>query len=262
MKTPVKTARTRARFDPAMAEVEALESARANLSHAEAIRRSVFISRQCARMGQGELMAMPVDFYEVVRALNAKKVPYVITGAHAIHGYTGRPRATRDVDVLAKAGRNHLRAVNALKARFPELEVRQLRQLTAFFPPGEKTSVIDVSLPFRKDNAEALVDTVLIDDKENGVRYRIPSLECALANKYGAMVVVTRAAEKRLMDVADFTLMVKHSDDQEQKPIDLVRLEALGELVWAGGGGEEILRLVDRVREGKVIDLNALAQES
>jgi len=49
--------------------------------------------------------------------------------------------------------------------------------------------------------------------------------------------------------------MVKHSMDEDCQPIDLARLEALGELVWSGGGGEEIPRLVDEAKVGKVPNL-------
>jgi hypothetical protein len=40
--------------------------------------------------------------------------------------------------------------------------------------------------------------------------------------------------------------------DEGRQPIDLATLEALGEMVWPGGGGEEILRLVEEVKKGKV----------
>ena len=49
--------------------------------------------------------------------------------------------------------------------------------------------------------------------------------------------------------------MVKHSLDEGRQPIDLTVLEALGEMVWPGGGGKEILRLVEEVKAGKVPNL-------
>ncbi len=51
--------------------------------------------------------------------------------------------------------------------------------------------------------------------------------------------------------------MVKHSTDDGRQPIDLDKLEALGEMVWPGGGGKEILRLVEEVNAGKVPNLLA-----
>ena len=52
--------------------------------------------------------------------------------------------------------------------------------------------------------------------------------------------------------------MVKHSMDEGRQPIDLQRLEFLGEKVWPGGGGKEILRLVEEVKAGKAISLESL----
>jgi hypothetical protein len=244
--------------DPALVEMEALESARDNLAPDEAIRQGACITNRIATMWRGKLVATPLDLYDVLRALIAKKVPFVLTGAHSIQGYTGRPRGTKDVDILAKSGRNHLRAVNALKEAFPELEVRALHRVTAFFRPGETESVIDVSLPHRKDNAESLVDTVWVDDKKNGVRYRIPSLECALANKYGSMLAVTRQSRKRRQDILDFEWMVAHSTEAGRTPIDRDRLETLGSMVWAEGGGKEIIRLVEMVLANEPITLESL----
>ena len=54
-----------------------------------------------------------VDRKEIVRTLSAKKIPFVLTGTHGISGWTGRVRATYDVDILVKAGRNYARAVDA-----------------------------------------------------------------------------------------------------------------------------------------------------
>jgi len=47
-------------------------------------------------------------------------------------------------------------------------------------------------------------------------------------------------------------MMVKHSMDEGRKPINLKLLESLGEKVWPGGGGAEILRLVDEAKADQV----------
>jgi hypothetical protein len=90
------------------------------------------------------------------------------------------------------------------------------------------------------------------------LRYCIPALEAALANKYGAMLALSRDPSKRLTDASDFTKMVQHSMEVGQQPIDLGRLRELGEKVWPGGGGTEILQLIESVKQGNVVDLNAL----
>jgi hypothetical protein len=119
-----------------------------------------------------------------------------------------------------------------------------------FFPPGETESLIEVIYPLRPDNTETLRTGIWVE--ERGQRFRVPTLEAALANKYGAMRTLGRDAGKRGQDAVDFYNMVKHSLDEGRQPIDLAMLEKLGEMVWPGGGGKEILRLVEEVKAGKV----------
>jgi hypothetical protein len=236
---------------------EAMKATRRSISHAEAVRESADLTAQWQQMW-GTSPTIPVNVYEIIRALNAKKIPFVLTGAQAIGGWTGRPRSTKDVDILVKDGRNQTRAVNALKALYPDLEVRQVFGVMAFFVPGEKESVIDVTYPHRPDLAETLAHPVWVED--HGLRYRIPSREAALANKYGAMLTPGRDLQKRNQDIVDFRWMVVHSMDEGQQPIDLARLQVLGELVWPGGGGAELLRLVDLVQTGQNFTLGDLIQ--
>jgi hypothetical protein len=238
--------------DPAWEETKA---ARRSISHRDAVRESAYLSAQWYEMWGGSKTIL-IDVRQIIQTLNDKRIPFVLTGAQAIGGWTGRPRATKDVDILVKPGRNLTRAVNAIKKLYPHLEVRAFVGVSGFFVPGEKQSVIDVTYPHRPDLAETLAHPVWVEDR--GLRYRIPSLEAALANKYGAMLTPTRDLEKRGQDVVDFRLMVSHSFDEGQKPVDLVRLAALGEKVWPGGGGNEILHLVEQVKAGRSFNLDDL----
>src|SRR5262249_423798 len=145
---------------------------------------------------------------------------------------------------------NYQRAVKALTSRFPQLEVRQFTGVTAFFRPGENRSVLDVTYPHRADIEETLSTAIWVG--KGATRYRVPSLEAALANKYGAMLTLTRDPDKRAQDAIDFYRMVRHSGDEGQQPIDLEKLADLGEKVWPGGGGREILGLVEAARAGRV----------
>jgi hypothetical protein len=249
---PIKSAAKVIPTDPAW---ERMKAARRTLSHRDAVRESVFLSAQWHSMwGRGT--TIQVDLRRLIQTLNAKKIPFVLTGAQAIGGWTGRPRATKDVDILVKPGRNLARAVKAVRELYPELEVRVFAGVSAFFVPGEKDSVIDVTYPHRADLDETLAHPVWVEDR--GLRYRIPALEAALANKYGAMLTPSRNLGKRGQDVVDFGFMVQHSLDEGQQLIDLQRLAVLGEKVWPGGGGKEILRLVEQVKAGRSFNLDDL----
>jgi nucleotidyltransferase AbiEii toxin of type IV toxin-antitoxin system len=241
--------------DPAW---ETAKAARRSLGHDEAIQEVCFLQDQFRSQWSNRVLPSPVDLNLILTTLSQKRIPFVLTGAHGIAGWTGRPRNTQDVDILVKTGRNHSRAVKAIKALYPQLELRNFTGVTAFFVPGEKTSVIDITCPHRADLEETLANPTWTENREQGLRYRIPSLEEALANKYGAMLTPTRDVDKRMQDAVDFTRMVRHSADEGQDAIDLERLETLGNKVWPVGGGEEILRLVDQVRNGKVIHLESM----
>jgi hypothetical protein len=177
MTSPVRTSR----WMTGLPEWEATKGNCRPLSHAAAVAEVAELSELYRRMWQ-EGAAGVVDLDTILRTLRAKKVPFVPTGAHGISGWTGRPRATKDVDILVKAGRNHARAVNALRALYPGLEVRQFAGVTGFFLPGETESLIDVTYPHRADIEETLATAVWVD--KGNLRYRIPALEAALANKF------------------------------------------------------------------------------
>lgn len=219
------------------------------LSHVAAVRECAYLSEEYRRNWRWRT-GIVIEFRKVVAALNKKKIPFVLTGAYGIASWTGRPRSTHDVDILVRAGRNHARAVNVLKELYPTLEVVPLPGHTSFFVPGETESVIDVTMPYRGDNEVTLTTAIWIEDQ--GLKYRIPTLEAALANKYGAMLYPPRDPGKRGQDLVDFYTMVKHSLDAGRKPIDLDKLRSLGEMVWPGGGGAAILRLVAEAKSGEM----------
>jgi hypothetical protein len=234
---------------PGIPEWEEMKASRRNLSHSEGVQECAYLSAQYRKMWS-KMASFLIDLDQILQALTAKKVPFVLTGAHGISSWTGRPRATHDVDILVKGGRNYARAVSVIKALYPDLESRRFAGLTAFFRPGEKESLIEVIYPHRPDNAETLRTAIWVEERSQ--KYRIPSLEAALANKYGAMLTPTRDTIKRGQDAVDFAAMVKHSLDEGRQPIDLAIVESLGEMVWPGGGGKEILRLIEEVKSGKV----------
>ncbi len=231
---------------------EEMKASRCDLTHGQAVQESADLSNRYRKMWT-TMAGFKVDLDSIVRTLREKRIPFVLTGAYGIAGWTGRPRATHDVDILVRAGRNHARAVKALKELYPQLEVVKQGGRTAFFVPGEKLSVLDVVYPFRADQEITLATGIWAEGA--GPRCRVPTLEAALANKYGAMLSVGRSPIKRGQDGIDFATMVQHSLDAGRQPIDLEALEKLGEKVWPGGGGQEILRCVELAKTGQIPNL-------
>src|SRR5215218_5554893 len=60
----------------------------------------------------------PITPEHVARVLNQAKLKYVLVGAHATNGYTGRPRATVDVDLIAQFPK---KVAKAISSAFPLL---------------------------------------------------------------------------------------------------------------------------------------------
>src|SRR5215211_3624299 len=64
------------------------------------------------------MQAKAISPVEVARVLREAGIRHVIVGAHAANGYTGKPRATVDVDVIVEFPK---KASEAITAAFPHL---------------------------------------------------------------------------------------------------------------------------------------------
>jgi len=73
---------------------EAAKAARRTPVHHEAVQETASLERQYRRLWSSKVRPSPVDLNEVLQTLTRKKVPFVLSGAHGLGGWTGRPRAT------------------------------------------------------------------------------------------------------------------------------------------------------------------------
>src|SRR5687768_5160766 len=76
-----------------------------------------------------KMQGRPIGPEDVARVLREAGVEYVLVGAHAANGYTGRPRATLDVDVVVKHPK---KAADAIAAAFPHLQAQDTPVVTRF----------------------------------------------------------------------------------------------------------------------------------
>src|SRR5438876_2792900 len=83
--------------DPAW---EAAKASCRNVSPDDAVQESFYLQKQYRMLGGIDVGESPVDLNDILRVLHQKKIPFVLTGAHAIGSWTGRPRSTQDVDIL------------------------------------------------------------------------------------------------------------------------------------------------------------------
>ncbi|HLL88987.1 MAG TPA: hypothetical protein VK324_06765 [Tepidisphaeraceae bacterium] len=176
---------------------------------------------------------------QVARVLREAGVAYVLVGAHAANGYTGRPRATVDVDVVVQFPK---KAAQAIAAAYPYLVATDTPVVTRF-KDGEHEA-IDLMKPSSSKlwgRLLKLTRGVKIGTEE----VRVPVLEGVLAAKFAAMVSLGRRQADKMIDCGDFIRMVEANEQ-----VDLTLLAELGDLVFAGGG-EEVVRHVNEVRAGR-----------
>jgi hypothetical protein len=183
---------------------------------------------------------------DVIRVLNAAKVTFTLVGAHGLGGWTGKPRATEDVDVIV-IQRHVKKAVAALTTAFEHLDVDDHPAVVRLRDRETGAVAIDVMKPNQPIIHAALKNSHLI--RSGPLTYKVPSLEMALALKFAPMVSLNRSEIDKQQDAVDFGRMVLANPE-----LDLDQVAALGELVYPGGG-KEIVEIVRRVRAGAQLSL-------
>jgi hypothetical protein len=203
--------------------------------HAYAIRKSTWITSEFRRVHRKG--AMDITPQDVIDALNAGGVKnWVLMGLHGYVGYMPNPRATQDVDIMVPYSARQ-RAKKAIATRWPNLEVRELSQVTRFADPadldaeGRPKPVVDLMHPWSPFQELILKEYVFVDE---ATQHRLPTLEAALVSKYAAVVSPHRDIEKKEYDAGDFRRLVKANRARIRED-DLRRLAGL---VWEGGADE------------------------
>jgi hypothetical protein len=175
---------------------------------------------------EGEVIAMAQDpsvfvAQDVAAALNRARQVYTLIGAYAVNPYSGQPRATRDVDVVA---RDPAAAREVLLAAFPRLKDLSHPDEDAFTLGRARRPDIDILHPVGVF-AIALRHTrrVLLPGR---ISAAIPTLEAMLVLKFLAMTSTRRAEEQRLQDRADFIRMVAHAEGR----VDLAQVTTIASL--------------------------------
>jgi hypothetical protein len=182
----------------------------------------------------------------VIDVLTTARVRFALAGAHMTGGWMNQSRTTDDVDVVV-ALRQLKTAVQALGAAFPRLVISDNPVVTRFTDPTTDTVVIDVMKPNQPLFEVLWKHTQWIENRQR--KYRIPTLEFALAMKFAAMVSPNRRPIKKRQDGVDFGNMVLANPK-----IDLKKLASLGARVYAHGSAE-IVSMVRQVRAEEGLEL-------
>jgi hypothetical protein len=163
-------------------------------------------------------------------------------GLHGYVGYMPDPRATQDVDIMVPYG-SRARAKKAIAARWPELVIHELSQVTRFLDPqdlnheGKSKPIVDLMHPWSPFQELILKEYIIIDD---ATKHRIPTLDAAIISKYAAMRSYDCDRADKEYHVADFRRLVRANQDR----IRTAELHRLAALVWEGGA-DDVLRFVE-----------------
>ena len=209
--------------------------------HADGIRTSTRLTSDFRRVHRKDAMDItPLDVIDVLNEAGIKN--WVLMGLHGYVGYLPEPRATQDVDVMVPYS-SRKRAEKAIAARWPELEVRELSQVTRFLDPGDldrdgrPKPVLDVMHPWSPFQELILKEHVVVDA---ATKHRLPSLEAAIVSKFAALISPHRDRDKREYDAGDFRRLVRANRDR----IRTDAMHQLAELVWEDGA-KDIDRFVE-----------------
>ena len=183
---------------------------------------------------------------EVITLLNQAGINFVLVGAHGLGGWTKKPRATEDVDIVVTA-KHQKKAVRILLKAFPHLEAIDFEAVTRLRNRETHEIAIDVMKANQPLYRVALKHTRLASAGDQ--TYKIPSLEMALAMKFGSMISVNRADLDKRQDAVDFGRMVLANPE-----VDMDKLAEFGDLVYPGGG-TELVEQVRQVRAGEMLNL-------
>jgi hypothetical protein len=203
--------------------------------HAYAIRTSTRLTSYTKRHQRKAAMDItPQDVIDVLTAAGVKS--WALMGLHGYVGYMPSPRATQDVDVMVTYSERN-RAKKAVAARWPELIVHELSQVTRFLDPldldneGKPKPSVDLMHPWSPFQELILKEFVVVDEE---TQQRIPTIEAALVSKYASMLSPYRDRDKKEQDAVDFR-RVARANHQLIRTDDLNRL---AELVWEGGAND------------------------
>jgi hypothetical protein len=182
---------------------------------------------------------------DVMRVLNRAAIPFVLLGPQAIGGWMREPRANQTVDVLV-ADRHRGRASRLLATLHPRFAIHEQNGCTTLMLRKSHSPRLRVFSPaapfFLRIFRESRV--IEIDYGRKRGRYRIPSLEMALAMAFAVMADEAQPQDEQFYNAHDFICMATRNEE-----FDEGKLQELGEVAFAGGG-RELVEDVRRVHGG------------
>jgi hypothetical protein len=148
---------------------------------------------------------MNPDFADILSALSAAGVEFLIVGAHALAAH-GVPRATGDLDIWVRPtpdnGARTLRALAAFGAPLSDLSVEDLTRTDTVFQMGLPPARIDI--------LSGITGVSFADAWERRVTVHLAGGDVAVLSK--ADFIANKTAVGRPKDLADMALLDEAED--------------------------------------------------
>lgn len=178
-------------------------------------------------------------FRRFIGVLDRVGTRWALVGAHAVNVFSGRPRATVDVDFVVDARR--LQAIlEAVRAEFGELDTVDL---------GAALRITNLSVDLiRSDNHPLFRLALELAEDREGIR--IPPPELLLVLKFLAAVSPWRNVADRKQDVADLIRLVQTLGED----LDRQTAEAYARQAYPGAE-RELAAALERIDRGEDISL-------
>jgi hypothetical protein len=170
---------------------------------------------------------MDRNFEELLFALNAEKVKYLVVGGHAVSLHA-QPRATKDLDILIKPDKANAAAVFRALAKFGApiegLKADDFAERGSFFRMGMPPTMVDIlpeisGVDFDQAWRRRVMETI---DAETALKVPFMSADDLIAAKLAAGreqdladVAALRQAQERERIMRERDSDVIHDDDQE-----------------------------------------------
>jgi hypothetical protein len=154
------------------------------------------------------------DFKELLSALNAHRVKYLVVGAYAVSIHA-QPRATKDMDILVKPDAENAKALFAALAQFGAplqgMTPADFAESGSFFRMGREPVAVDILSEIPGADFDAAWERRVEDivDTASGLKANFISREDLMAAKL---------ASGRPQDLADVSAIQKAIQSQEPKP--------------------------------------------
>jgi hypothetical protein len=174
----------------------------------------------------------------IAATLDRLGIVHVFIGGIVVGCYSGRPRATQDVDVVLAPGSDADAAARAIAGLGKRLTIQRFPSFIAIQRPASDGGASAVDLVTTSAGSYGLAFEAGETLRLEGQAIRIPSIEVMLVLKYTAAVNPIRPAERALQDWADLAAMAAGTPTLHRE-----RAYRLGNAVVPGYGDDLERRL-------------------